>query len=138
VSEAPETVYPSYEQVVAIHVAMMRRMDEGYYGVADPNLLASALERPRMAAQYEDADLHCQAAHLLWGLLKNHPFRQGNKRTAVTVTFAFLYRNGQRIVAEQDEVVELGYRIEDGSWDLEQVDAWLRQHALPSGQDESS
>jgi death-on-curing protein len=131
VSELSETVYPSYDVVVATHVAMMRRMDEDYYGVADPNLLSSALERPRMAAQYEEADLYRQAAHLLWGLLKNHPFRQGNKRTAVTVTFGFLYRNGRRVVAEQDEVVELGYRIEDGGWDLEQVDEWLRGHTVP-------
>src|SRR5437763_9631210 len=112
----------------------MRRLGEGYYGVLAPDLLTSALDRPRMAAQYEDADLIRQAAHLVWGLLKNHPFHQGNKRTAVGVAFGFLYNNGYRIVvAEQDEVVELGYRIEDGAWDVDRVESWLRRHAVPEG-----
>jgi death-on-curing protein len=108
----------------------MRRLGERYYGVLAPNLLASALERPRMAAQYEDADLFRQAAHLVWGLLKNHPFHQGNKRMAVTLMVSFLDINGYWIEAEQDDVVALGYGIEDESWDLERVEAWLRQHAV--------
>jgi death-on-curing protein len=131
VSEPAEPIYPTYDEVLALHVGMMRAMSEGFYGVSADHLLASALERPRMAAQYEGADLIRQAAHLLWGLLKNHPFRQGNKRTAVTVAFGFLYRNGYGIAAEQDEVIELGYRIEDGGWDVDRVDAWLREHAIP-------
>lgn len=127
-SELPDPVYPTYDEAIAFHIGLMRRMDEGYYGVLSESLLASALERPRMAAHYEGADLLRQAAHLLWGLLKNHPFHQGNKRTAVALTFALLYRNGLDVVAEQDEVVELGYRVEDGGWDVDRVDAWLRQH----------
>jgi death on curing protein len=131
VNEPKEIVYPTYDEVVALHVGLMHDMGERYYGVMAANLLASALDRPRMAAQYEDADIFRQAGHLVWGLLKNHPFHQGNKRTAVTVAIGFLHRNGLAVVAEQDEVVELGYRIEDGGWDVDRVEAWLRQHAVP-------
>jgi death-on-curing protein len=134
VNEDPELIYPTYDEVIALHVALMRRMGERYYGVAAENLLASALARPRRAAEYEHADLFRQAAHLVWGLLKNHPFRQGNKRTAVTVCLSFLYRNGQRIVTSQDEVIALGYGIEDDSWDIDRVEEWLRRHAVPRAQ----
>ena len=130
-NDPPEIAYLTYDQVVAFHIGLMRRLGEGYYGVLAPDLLTSALDRPRMAAQYEDADLIRQAAHLVWGLLKNHPFHQGNKRTAVALPFTFLATNGQWIEAEQDEVVELGYRIEDGGWDVDRVESWLRQHAIP-------
>jgi death-on-curing protein len=123
--------YPTYDDAMAFHIELMRNMGEGYHGVLSPDLLASALERPRMAAQYEGADLVRQAAHLVWGLLKNHPFHQGNKRTAVALAFSFLDRHGFDVEAERDETVELGYRIEDGGWDVDRVDAWLRQHTAP-------
>jgi death on curing protein len=130
VNEGHEPDYLTYGEVVALHVELMRRMGEGYYGVVAEQLLASALARPRWAAEYEDADLFRQAAHLVWGILKNHPFRQGNKRTAVADCLSFLYRNGQRIVTTQDEVIALGYGIEDGSWDIGRVDDWLRRYAV--------
>jgi death-on-curing protein len=131
VNDPVEIRYPDYSDAVALHVDLMQQMGEGYYGVMSPALLASALERPRMAAQYEEADLIRQAAHLVWGLLKNHPFNQGNKRTAVALAFSFLERHGLAVVAERDDTVELGYRIEDGGWDVDRVEAWLRQHAVP-------
>jgi death on curing protein len=131
VNESGEVRYLSYEQVVAYHIGLMRRLGEGYYGVLDPNLLASALDRPRMAAQYEDADIFRQAAHLIWGLLKNHPFHQGNKRTAVALVISFLDVNGYWIKATQEEAIDLGYHIEDGGWDVDRVEVWLRDHAVP-------
>lgn len=109
----------------------MRQMGEEFYGVSSLGLLSSALERPRMAAQYEGADVIRQAAHLVWGLLKNLPFRQGNKRTAVALAFSFLDRHGLDVNAETAETVDLGYRIEDGGWDLDRVDTWLREHTGP-------
>lgn len=129
-SDEREIEYLGYDWVVAYHLGLMRRLGEDYHGVLAPHLLASALERPRMDAQYEGADIFRQAAHLLWGLLKNHPFHQGNKRTAVALTFSFLDVNGYWVEAEQTEVVELGYRIEDGGWDVDRVDTWLREHTV--------
>ena len=110
---------------------MMQSMNEKYYGVISEELLASALERPVMAVQYEEADLLRQAAHLLWGIIRNHPFRQGNKRTGVALAFAFLLRNGIDIVADQEEVIELGLGVAERRLDVDQVDKWLREHAQP-------
>lgn len=125
----PETQisYPTYDDVVAFHVGLMQRLHEGYYGVSSESLLQSAIERPRMAAQFEDADLIRQAVHLLWGLVQNHPFVQGNKRTGVALAFALLLRNGLNVVAEQEDVVALGLAVAAGQMDVGVVDAWLRE-----------
>ena len=60
----------------------------------------------------------------------NHPFHQGNRRTAVALVISFLDVNGYWIRATQEAAVELGYHIGDGGWDVDRVDAWLRQHAV--------
>ena len=106
-------------------------MDEKYYGVVSEELLASALERPKMAVRYEEADPIRQAAHLLWGIIRNHPFRQGNKRTGVALAFAFLFRNGIKVVAEQEDVVELGLGVAEKRLEVAQVEIWLRKHTQP-------
>lgn len=121
-------VYPDFEEAVSFHVALMRRMGESYYGLAAPDLLRSALDRPRMAARFEEVDLLRQAAHLLWGLIQDHPFHQGNKRTGVALAFAFLLRNGREVVAEQEEVVALGLGVANGRMDVGAVEEWLRDH----------
>jgi len=71
------------------------------------DLLDSAVTRPQNAAAYEGADLLAQAATLLWGLVRNHPFQDGNKRTALVSTVAFLDINGYRLDMSDDEKFEL-------------------------------
>ncbi len=105
-------------------------MHEKYYGLISEELLASALERPVMAFQYENADLLRQAAHLLWGIIKNHPFRcLDNGVHLIAPAFAFLVRNDIDIVADQEEVIELGLGVAESRLDVDQVDKWLRDHA---------
>lgn len=121
-----EVVYLSYAEAVLAHIELMRYLGETRYGVFDRSLVESALARPRQAAAYESADLIAQAATLLYGLIKNHPWVGGNKRTATALTQLFLRRNGAKVVAAADDVVELVLAVESGEWQIGGVENWLR------------
>jgi death-on-curing protein len=78
----------------------------GLAGLRDPGLLESALDRPRnLIAHKPRSSLFELAATLCVGIAKNHPFNDGNKRTALLVTRAFLYLNGQELEPRQAEEV---------------------------------
>lgn len=89
-----EVLYIDYLEAVTLHFEIMFEFGETRIGIAEPNLVKSALARPKHAAVYEDADIIRQAATLYLGLIKNHPWHGGNKRTATAITDSFLYRNG--------------------------------------------
>lgn len=97
------------------------------------DLFQSALERPRNADAYEDADLVRQAATLLWGLVRSHPFVDGNKRTAYVVTRAFLQLNAHDLEMTTDERFELVIGIANGSLTVEQAEELLRPRVRPAG-----
>jgi death-on-curing protein len=126
-----EAVYLTYAEAVVEHIELMRLLDEVRYGVFDRSLLDSALARPHHAARYEGADLPAQAATLCYGLIKNHPFVGGNKRTATHLTDRFLKRNGLEIVAAAAVVVEMVLAVEADAWDAERIAAWMREHVRP-------
>lgn len=125
-----EVIYLSYAEAVVIHIELMRHLGETRYGVFDRTLIESALARPQQSATYESADLLSQAASLLYGLIKNHPWVGGNKRTATTLTQIFLRRNGYRIVAAVDDLVDLVLAIEAGRWQTDDINAWLHSHVI--------
>lgn len=92
--------------------------------VRDAGLLESALARPRTTVFGEDAypSLHLKAAALLHSLARNHPLLDGNKRLAWAATAVFLGINGHRVVAGQDEVVDLVIAVAAGSLqDLDKI-----------------
>lgn len=129
-SEHEVVRYPSYEFLIEFHLHLMRdTWHETFYGPTRPELLQSALLRPRFAAHYESADGIRQAAYLFHGILMNHGFAQGNKRTAYAITEWFLWENrlGQ-ITADDDEIVAMCYAAENDKWSVDQVAAWLRDH----------
>ncbi len=121
-----KTVYLKYEDAVLIHFTLMRKLGETRYGVDHRNLVESALARPQHAEIYEDADIIRQSATLLFGLIKNHPWLGGNKRTATTLMRRFLELNGYRknwIIAEQ---IELVLAVESDKWKVDEIENWLR------------
>ena len=124
-------VYLMYAEVMVEHIELMRRLEEVRYGVFDRTLLQSVLARPRQAAAYESADLPTQAATLCFGLIKNHPFVGGNKRTATHLTDRFLKRNGYEIVAAAPEVVTMVLAVESDQWDVKLLTDWMRKHIEP-------
>lgn len=74
--------YIDYAEAVDLHFALMKLWGETRYGVESRDLIESALARPKHSVIYENADIFRQAATLLLGLIKNHPWNGGNKRTA--------------------------------------------------------
>lgn len=95
------------------------------------DLLDSAVTRPQNAAAYEGADLLAQAATLLWGLVRNHPFQDGNKRTALVSAVAFLDINGYRLDMSDDEKFELVVGIANAGLTVEQTADELRPRLRP-------
>lgn len=122
------TIYLTYAEAVVEHIELMRRLGETRYGVSDRTLVDSALARPRQAATYNSADLPAQAATLCFGLIKNHPWMGGNKRTATHLTDHFLKLNGFEIIATASEVVEMVLAVESGQWNVERLTHWMRGH----------
>ena len=131
---ATETVvYVTYEEAVEAHIELMHYLGETRFGVFDHSLIKSALARPTWAAKYVGADLEAQAATLLYGLIKNHPWVGGNKRTATALTDMFLQRNGLEIIAAVDKLVELVLAVEANEWLLPEIEDWMRQHVQRVG-----
>jgi death on curing protein len=99
----------------------------GLSGMRDQGLLESALDRPRNRRAYEPrSSLFELAAALCFGVAKNHPCNDGNKRTALLSTRAFLYLNGQVLEpAQQDEVATM-LAVANSSLDEQQLAVWLR------------
>jgi len=124
------TRYLTYVEAVVEHIELMRRLGEIRYGVFDRSLIESALARPQQAAAYENADLAVQAATLCFGLIKNHPWIGGNKRTATHRTDHFLKLNGMEIFCSTSEILDLVFGIESDQWDLNKIEQWMRQHIL--------
>ncbi|MFN0108178.1 MAG: type II toxin-antitoxin system death-on-curing family toxin [Blastocatellia bacterium] len=118
--------YVSYPEAVFLHVDQMQLAGEARYGVFERSLIESALARPQQAAAYENADLIRQAATLYYGLIKNHPWEGGNKRTATAIVDDFLYRNGYEINCQLKEIIQLVLDIEADRFGVDEIEAWLR------------
>lgn len=127
-----EIRYISYVEAVLLHIELMRLLGESRCGVFDRALVESTLARPKQAAEYEGADLLRQASTLCYGLIRNHPWVGGNKRTATALLDEFLYRNGVDLTADTDELIEMVLAVEADRWQVGEVDSWLRRHAVPA------
>lgn len=101
--------YPTVLDAVALHDFVMTRTGAASSELRDEGALDGALNRPRMAAHYEDADMATQAVLLITGIALAHPFIDGNKRTSLIVGDTFLERNGW---AFTDDYLELAKQIE--------------------------
>jgi death-on-curing protein len=121
------TSYPTVEEAIAVHAQLIARFG-GSLGIRDRGALESALGRPQ-SGYYNDI---IQEAAALWeSLSQNHPFVDGNKRVAVTVTAAFLKVNGYRL--EFNDLEAFSFLIglyETGRLQFKELETWLRQHAV--------
>lgn len=120
------TIYLEFDDALWLHLDLMKNWREIRYGVDHRSLIESALARPKQAAIYENADLIRQAATLCFGLIKNHPWLGGNKRTAAHLTEAFLELNGYFLEYETNEMVEMVLAVESDDWKVDEIENWLR------------
>ena len=122
------TSYPTVDEVITVHAQLIARFG-GSLGIRDRGALESALARPQSGYYTEII----QEAAALWeSLSQNHPFLDGNKRVAVTVTAAFLKVNGYRLAFSDNEAFSFLMRLyETASLRFKELEDWLRQHAAP-------
>lgn len=100
-------------------------------GLKDENALEAALARPQHKAAYGEEDVIVLAAAYLYGIVRNHPFSDGNKRTGFLAAFTFLVLNGFLIEAEQAQVIELVLGVAAGEIDEEGAARFLRDFTVP-------
>lgn len=119
-----EPKWLSLPAVLAIHGRLLFEFG-GAEGVRDQGLLESALARPQHLWRYEEPDIFDLAAAYAFGVINNHPFVDGNKRTAYTAAFVFLSINQYEIAADEGEVVVMTVGLAEKSIKQEQYAAWL-------------
>lgn len=101
----------------------------GEAGLRDDSLVESAQARPKNAYVYRDtADLCTLAAEYTFGISRNHPFVDGNKRTAFLAAYVFLELNGLVVSADETAVFAVVTAISAGDIDAEEFGRWLRGH----------
>jgi death-on-curing protein len=115
------------EVALAAHAEQLAEHGGGQ-GVRDTGLLASAMARPRNLADYTDPDAAALAAAYAFGIARNHPFVDGNKRTAAVVAETFLVINGYRLTANDAELVVAVIALAAGDLSEEGLADWFRQH----------
>jgi len=119
------------ETVLEIHNSVIESTG-GSYGVRDKNILESALLSP--LATFDGQELYpeifMKVAVLMFGIANNHPFLDGNKRTAFVVALTIFAVNGYEFEFTQEEVVSFMLSVAKGSSSYQQICKWFRDHAL--------
>lgn len=97
----------------------------GSSGIRDHGLLASALARPQNQAAYGDGSLFDLAAAYAFGIVRNHPFIDGNKSTGFLAAAIFLELNGWELRASEVDTAMAVLALAEGAWGEKQFAAWL-------------
>ena len=103
----------------------------GASGIRDEGMFDSALNRPLNLAAYGEPDVAALAAAYGFGLARNHPFVDGNKRTAFVAVELFLCLNGQQLVADDASCVLTMLALAAGDLSEDAFADWLRTHTQP-------
>ncbi len=121
-----------------LDVAVLRAVHEeqlaehgGAAGMRDAGLFESAIARPRNLAAYDGPDVAALAAAYGFGIARNHPFVDGNKRTAFVAVELFLALNGFDLAADDAACVLTMLRLAAGELSEDDFADWIRSHAVP-------
>ena len=113
--------------IIAIHDEQLA-IHGGASGLRDEGMLESALDRPRNRWAYEGAELAELAAAYAFGIARNHPFVDGNKRTALLALYTFLGVNGFDFVVAEAEAATMILALAAGDVDEEGLTRWIRDN----------
>ena len=125
-----EVIWIDLPEVLAIHA---RQLDEhgGASGVRDEGLLESALARPQQLFAYGKPDVFDLAAAYTAGIVRNHTFVDGNKRTGFVVGILFLELNGPTFTAPEADATQAVFNLAAGEINDDEFAIWLRSNSLP-------
>jgi death-on-curing protein len=126
------TSYLTAQQVLFVHARLIATTG-GEHGVRDIGLLESAVARPQATFAGADLypDLFHKAAALMESLARNHPFVDGNKRTAITAAAIFWQRNGRHLETTNAELERFTLWVVEARPLLNEVARWFHIHTLP-------
>jgi death-on-curing protein len=116
------------EAVLAMHARQLAEHGGGE-GLRDDGLLESALQRPLDKFAYGDPDLFDLAAAYAYGIARNHPFVDGNKRTALVASRTFLLINDYQITASKEDRLNTFLGLAAGTITEAELAAWFRANA---------
>lgn len=118
--------------VRAMHLELIAEHG-GSPGVRDQGLLESALARPHYLTAYGNPDFFALASAYCYGISRNHPFVDGNKRVAFVCMAVFLEMNGWRLTASQESATDVMLRLAAGSLTETELVQWLTENGEPAG-----
>lgn len=123
--------YLTPEQVLFIHYRIIEETG-GSHGIRDVTLLQSALARPMATFDKNDLypDIFSKAAALMHSVIKNHPFVDGNKRTAVTTASLFLLRNGYCLRSSNKELERFTLKVTAKDVELHEIAKWFKRYSI--------
>jgi len=126
-----EPSFLTLDEVLAMHADQIRRYG-GRTGLRDLGLLQSAVGMPEttFGGEFLHGTVFEKAAAYLFHIARNHPFVDGNKRTALMCGLVFLGLNGWRLEADSEALYQLAYGVAGGSVDKAEVAVFLRQHSV--------
>ncbi len=125
-----QLVWVDLSVVLALHDEHLAEHG-GPAGIRDRAALEAAMARPRNKADYGDADIATLAAAYAYGIARNHPFVDGNKRTALIIAELFLMLNGYALTASNAECVATFLDLAAGAISEEDFTRWFRDHIEP-------
>ncbi|MBA4767760.1 MAG: type II toxin-antitoxin system death-on-curing family toxin [Porphyrobacter sp.] len=102
----------------------------GGAGIRDMGLFESAMARPQQLEAYGKPDAAALAAAYAFGLARNHPFVDGNKRTANVVSLLFLLKNGWRVEADDADMIVAFIALAAGELSEDELADWFRQRVV--------
>ena len=122
-------IRPTTDTIIIFHEELINKIG-GMHGIRDENLLDMSVNSPFQTFGGNDLypTLIDKAAHLVYSLIKNHPFIDGNKRIGVTAMIAFLKSNNLDFSCTNEELVEFGLGLADGSYDASYAQEWIKSH----------
>jgi death-on-curing protein len=116
------------DAIEIIHKEQLREHG-GLAGLKDENALEAAIARPQHKATYGDPDVFDLAAAYLFGIARNHPFSDGNKRTAYLAAYVFLYIHGRQVIATDAEVITFVLDVASGEIAEEGIARFFRDYS---------
>jgi death-on-curing protein len=126
-----EPFWVSAAVVLAVQEELLARFG-GISGLRDEGLLDSALNRPQHLFHYGNPSLFELAAEYAFGIVKNHPFLDGNKRAGFMAAYIFLGANGQELEAPEDEAVLHTLALAAGEIGADEYAVWLKDSCTKS------